>query len=183
MTAACYKSRDDESDNNKDKVLLASKKMMLVGHVLDHVLNHIIIGLVTTALHIVPPKQAFKYFLFSDNSFILLKNRVLIGGLLTVLRRPCCLKLFLCDIRYYCWCQILLCFHPPALFLWCFALAITCRIHCISFISLLIRVYKLTCLLDIKFGIVGRTWPVASGFVWSWYTCYLTHFYCPVHSF
>ena len=36
-------------DNNEDKDYFL--KMMLVGHVLDHLLDQIIIGLVTTELH------------------------------------------------------------------------------------------------------------------------------------
>ena len=51
ITTACYKSgNDDKSDNNKDKVC-SLFKMILVGYVLDHVLDHMILGLVTTALH------------------------------------------------------------------------------------------------------------------------------------
>ena len=68
MTAACYESgnNNDESDNNKDKVCLLSRKWGLMGHVLDHILDYVldhmldhifnrmldymIIGLVTTSL-------------------------------------------------------------------------------------------------------------------------------------
>ena len=52
IIAARYKNGNDESDNNKDKVLFASKKMMSMSHVLDHVLDQIIIALVTTALQL-----------------------------------------------------------------------------------------------------------------------------------
>ena len=54
IMAACYKSGNDKSDKNKDKVYLLLKRWGLVGHVLDHVLDHmrdhIIIYLVTKAL-------------------------------------------------------------------------------------------------------------------------------------
>ena len=57
MTAACYKSgnnnnksdNNDKSNNNKDKFCLLVKKWGWVGHVLDHMLDHIIIGFVNTA--------------------------------------------------------------------------------------------------------------------------------------
>ena len=52
MTAVCYKSGndDDKSNNNEDKVCLLLRRWGLVGHVLNHVLDHMIIGLVTTTL-------------------------------------------------------------------------------------------------------------------------------------
>ena len=69
MTAACYKSGNDndKSDNNEDKICSLLKRWGLIGHLLNHMLDHvldhmldhmlnymldhIIIGLVTTALH------------------------------------------------------------------------------------------------------------------------------------
>ena len=59
ITAACYKNgnnnyksnNNNNSDNNKDKVCLLLKKWGWVSHMLVHVLDHMIIGLVTTALY------------------------------------------------------------------------------------------------------------------------------------
>ena len=56
MTAAYYKGGNDKSDNNKDKVCLLLK-IMLVGHILDHVLDQIILDLVTSALQILSIKS------------------------------------------------------------------------------------------------------------------------------
>ena len=58
MTAACYKSgnnndksyNNDKSDNNEDKICLLLRRWGWGGHVLDHVLDHMFIGFVTTAL-------------------------------------------------------------------------------------------------------------------------------------
>ena len=52
MTAACCESGndDDESDNNEDKICLLLKSWGLVGHILDQILNHMIISFVTKAL-------------------------------------------------------------------------------------------------------------------------------------
>ena len=58
ITAVYYKSGNDKSDNNKDKVYLLLGRWVLVSHVLDHMLDHmfnymidaIIINLVTTVV-------------------------------------------------------------------------------------------------------------------------------------
>ena len=58
MTAAYYKSsnnnnksdNNDKSNNNEDKVCSLLKRWGWVDYMLDHVLDHMIIGLVTTAL-------------------------------------------------------------------------------------------------------------------------------------
>ena len=39
MTEACYKSNNNKSDKNEDKVCLLLKRWGLVAHVLDHVLD------------------------------------------------------------------------------------------------------------------------------------------------
>ena len=60
MTAACYKSGNDndksdnneESNNNEDEVCLHLKRWGWVSHLLNHVLDHMIIGLLTTALQL-----------------------------------------------------------------------------------------------------------------------------------
>ena len=60
MTAACYESgndndksnNNDKSHNNEDKICLLLKKWGWVSHVLDYMLDYIIIGLVTTVLHL-----------------------------------------------------------------------------------------------------------------------------------
>ena len=61
MTTAQYKSGNDnkksdnnnKSDNNKDKVYLLLRRWGWVGHVLDHMLDYMIIGLMTIALHLI----------------------------------------------------------------------------------------------------------------------------------
>ena len=58
ITAACYKSSNDDeesdnnnkSNNNEDKICLLLIKWVWIGPILDHVLDHMIIGFVTTAL-------------------------------------------------------------------------------------------------------------------------------------
>ena len=58
IMVACYKSGNDESDNNEDKVYLLLRRWGLVGHMLDHlldhmldyILDHIIINLMPIAL-------------------------------------------------------------------------------------------------------------------------------------
>ena len=62
--AAHYKSGNDKSNNNENKVYLLLKRWDLIGHVLNHMLDHvldhildqmldqIIIGLVTTTLQL-----------------------------------------------------------------------------------------------------------------------------------
>ena len=44
---------NDKSDNNENKICLLLKRWVWVGHILDHVLDQIIIGLVTTPLHLL----------------------------------------------------------------------------------------------------------------------------------
>ena len=41
---------NDKSDNNEDKVCLLLRRWVWLGHVLDQMLNHMIIGLVTMVL-------------------------------------------------------------------------------------------------------------------------------------
>ena len=58
MITACYKSGNDKSDNNENKVGLLLRRWGLVGHMLDHILDYlldyildyIIIDLITTVL-------------------------------------------------------------------------------------------------------------------------------------
>ena len=58
MMAACYESgndddkseNNDKSDNNEDKVYLLLRRWDWVSHVLDHVLDFMIIGLMTMVL-------------------------------------------------------------------------------------------------------------------------------------
>ena len=69
-------------------------------------------------------------------------------------------------------------FHPHALSWWCLALAVTHEKHYISPTSLVVQVYRLACLPDVILETVQKTWPPASGFIWSWYTCCLTKLYC-----
>ena len=60
IMAAHYKCGNDndksdnnnEFDNNEDKVCLLLREWGWVGHLLDHVLNQMIIGLITTALQL-----------------------------------------------------------------------------------------------------------------------------------
>ena len=54
MTAAYHKNGNDndESYNNEDKLCLLLKRWGLIVHVLDYVLDHMIIGLVTTVLQL-----------------------------------------------------------------------------------------------------------------------------------
>ena len=42
---------DDEFNNNKDKICLLLIKMRLVGYMLNHMLDYIIISLMTTMLY------------------------------------------------------------------------------------------------------------------------------------
>ena len=39
MTAACYESGNDKSDNNENKVYLLLRRWGLVGQMLDHMLD------------------------------------------------------------------------------------------------------------------------------------------------
>ena len=60
MTANCFKSSNDynesdnrdKSDNNEDKICSLLRRWVWVGHILDHVLDHMIIDFVTTALQL-----------------------------------------------------------------------------------------------------------------------------------
>ena len=61
IMATCYKNgnnnnksdNNDKFDNNGDKVCLLLRKWGWLGHMLDYVLNHIIIDLVTIALQFI----------------------------------------------------------------------------------------------------------------------------------
>ena len=59
MMAACYKSGNDKSNNNEDKVYLLLRGWDLVCHMLDYMLDqmldHIIIDFITTVLQTSPP--------------------------------------------------------------------------------------------------------------------------------
>ena len=45
-------ANDDKSDNHQANVYLLLIKMKLVGHVLNYILDHIFVGLVTTILYL-----------------------------------------------------------------------------------------------------------------------------------
>ena len=54
MTPAFQKNgNDDKFDNNKNKVYLLLRRWGLISDVLDHVLDHMIIAFVTTALQLL----------------------------------------------------------------------------------------------------------------------------------
>ena len=67
IMAACYKNvndddkshNNDQSNNNEDKVFLLLRRWVWVGHMLDHVLDCMIIGFVTTELY---QKLEIKFF-------------------------------------------------------------------------------------------------------------------------
>ena len=61
MTATWYKSsNDDKFNNNKDKVDLLLSRWSLVGYMLDHILDHIIIDLITMALQEFSSKNSLR---------------------------------------------------------------------------------------------------------------------------
>lgn len=99
-------------------------------------------------------KLAFRHFFLLDNSTIKPDNKVLMDNLiLTFLHKLYCPKQPLsCTIYYYLQQHlILLYFYIPIFIQWYLALAMICEKYCRSSTFVIIRVYKLVYLLNIKF--------------------------------
>ena len=127
-----------------------------------------------------PLKLALKYFPYPNIFFIKPDSRDLIDNLiLTFLHRLHYPKLpLLWILRYhYCWHLVSLHFYPPTPSWWCFTLAVTQRKHYELSISQIV----LACMLAIQengvLEIVQKTPFLNSGFICSYFICYLIIFY------
>ena len=128
-----------------------------------------------------------KYFLpWSSSLSTLPDSKSLVDGLTpTHCHRRCCLKLppprTLC---YFCRRRLIpVLFCSPAPSWCCLTLAMTRETHCKLSTSLVVWACRLVCLLGVILKMVQRTWPLVSGFVWSWCIYYSTKLYYWEHSF
>ena len=110
-------------------------------------------------------------------------SRGLVDGLPTLSNKLRCPKLPLPCTSHYYHRRLILVLSWLASSLWYPAPAVIHEKHCVSSTTLVVRVCRLACLLDVTLKTTRKTWLTASDFVWSWYICCPTKICHMVRSF